>query len=132
MKEHQTQFSLQKMSHIYGVSRSGYCAWLNRRPSQRELDNQNLIKHIQQAHKRSHGIYGSPRITELLHRKGINASENRIAGLMQRESIVGRIHSRKNRAPSIVEVIKKTHNKRLTAPLPTRINQLWVGDVTYL
>ncbi len=51
---------------------------------------------------------------------------------MQSEGIVGRIHTRKQRAPSIVEVIKRSNNKRLTDPEPTKINQVWVGDVTYL
>ncbi|MCK5335018.1 MAG: IS3 family transposase, partial [Gammaproteobacteria bacterium] len=132
MKEHQTQFSLQKMSHTYDVSRSGYYAWLNRQPSQRDLDNQTLIKHILKAHRDSYGIYGSPRITEVLHRQGISVSENRIARLMQREGIIGRIHTKKKRAPSIVDVIKRTNNKRLIAREPTGINQVWVGDVTYL
>jgi transposase InsO family protein len=29
-------------------------------------------------------------------------------------------------------VIKRTGNKRLLSPLPCAVNQLWVGDVTYL
>jgi len=132
MKEHQTKYSLQMMSRAYRVSRSGYYAWINRQESQRELDNQTLIKYILKAHQDSHGIYGSPRITEILHRQGIGASENRIARLMQREGIIGRIHTKKKRAPSIVDVIKKTNNKRLITPAPTGINQVWVGDVTYL
>jgi putative transposase len=132
MKEHLTQFSLQMMSHAYNVSRSGYYNWLNRQPSQRELDNQSLIKCIQKAHQTSHGIYGSPRITKQLEREGVLVSENKIARLMQREGIVGRIHTRKQRAPSIVEVMKQSKNKRLRLPAPTKTNQVWTGDVTYL
>ena len=124
--------SIQAMCAIYGVSRSGYYAWRDRKLSQRALDNQSLAKKIKLVHKKSFGIYGSPRVTKKLHQQGITASENRIARIMQSEGIVGRIHTRKQRAPSIVEVIKKTNNKRLTTPLPTRINQVWVGDVTYL
>jgi len=120
------------MCDIYDVSRSGYYAWRDRKLSQRALDNQSLAKIIKLTHKKSFGIYGSPRITKKLNQQGIMASENRIARIMQSEGIVGRIHTRKQRAPSIVEVIKRSKNKRLTAPEPTKINQVWVGDVTYL
>ena len=124
--------SIQSMCNIYGVSRSGYYTWHNRKPSARDKANQSLAKKIKHLHLKSFGIYGSPRITKKLQRQGIHVSENRVARIMQSERIVGRIHTRKQRAPSLVEVIKKTNNKRLTAPQPTRINQVWVGDVTYL
>ena len=116
----------------YGVSRGGYYAWLIRKPSQREMDNHSLIKRIQQAHQRSHGIYGSPRITKQLEREGVSVSENKIARLMQREGIIGRIHSRKQRAPSIVEGMKQSKNKRLKIPEPTNTNPVWTGEMTYL
>ena len=130
--KHDNTMSIQSMCDIYDVSRSGFYAWRDRKVSQRALDNQSLAKKIKHIHKKSHGIYGSPRITVKLRQQGITASENRIARIMQSERIVGRIHTRKQRAPSIVEVIKKSNNKRLTTPPPTRINQVWVGDVTYL
>lgn len=123
--------NIQTMCDVYGVSRSGYYAWLNRPLSPRAIDNQSLAKIIRRIHYQSHGIYGSPRITAMLRREGIDVSENRIARIMQAEGIVGRIHTKKSRAPSITDVIKKTNNKRLSHPAPTRINQVWVGDVTY-
>lgn len=120
------------MCDIDDVSRSDYYSWRDRKVSQRAINNQSLAKKIKHIHKKSFGIYGSPRITVKLHQQGMTASENRIAHIMQTEGIVGRIHTRKQRTPSIVEIIKKTNNKRLTTPLPTRINQVWVGDVTYI
>lgn len=128
----ETTMSIQSMCDIYDVSRSGYYTWRNRKPSARAKNNQTLAKKIKHIHTKSFGIYGSPRITKKLHQQGIHVSVNRVARIMQSERIVGRIHTRKQRAPSIVEVIKKTNNKRLNAPQPTSINQVWVGDVTYL
>jgi len=120
------------MCEVYDVSRSGYYAWRDRKPSERAKANQSLAKKIKYIHDKSFGIYGSPRITKKLHQQGVQVSENRVARIMHTERIIGRIHSRKQRAPSITEVIKRTNNKRLTMPEPTRINQVWVGDVTYL
>ena len=124
--------NIKTLCDVYDVSRSGYYAWFNRKVSKRAKENQSFAKKIKQVHKQSHGIYGSPRISKRLQQLGIGVSENRVARIMQSERIVGRIHTRKQRAPSITEVIKKSKNKRLTTPEPTRINQVWVGDVTYL
>ena len=124
--------SIQSMCDIYDVSKSGYYTWRDRKLSQRAIDNKSLANKIKSIHKKSFGVYGSPRITKKLHQQGIMASENRIARIMQSEGIIGRIHTCKQRAPSIVEVIKRSKNKRLTTSAPIRINQVWVGDVTYL
>jgi len=120
------------MCDAFGVSRSGYYSWKKRKPSKQFRANQFMIKEIKKIHRRSFGIYGSPRITAMLHRQGIEVSENRVARLMQAHGIVGRIHAKKARAPSVNDVIKRTDNKRLSTPRPTRINQVWAGDVTYL
>lgn len=120
------------MCSVFKVSRSGYYAWLHRKSSARAVSNNVLVQQIKRLHKRSHGIYGSPRITAMLLREGVAVSVNRVARLMREEGIVGRIHYKKQRAPAINEVIKRTGNKRLFSPLPCAINQVWVGDVTYL
>jgi len=120
------------MCSAYGVSPSGFHAWSKRKESKRQIENELLSSKIMRIHKKSHGIYGSPRITAMLRRDGILVSENRVARIMQSKRIIGRIHNKKGRAPATVEVIKKTDNKRLHTPQPTRINQVWVGDVTYL
>lgn len=124
--------NIQAMCDAYGVSRSGYYAWITRKDSQRKRDNQSLANKIKDIHRQSYGIYGSPRVTAMLHRQGVNVSENRVARIMQAEQIVGRIKTKKRREPSVNYAIKKTDNKRLTAALPCKPNQVWVGDVTYL
>ncbi len=123
---------IEMMCAIYGVTRGGYYAWRDRKPSRRALANQTLSQHIRRIHKQSYGIYGSPRITKKLQQQGVQVSEKRVARIMQSEGIVGCIHTKKGRAPCIVEVMKKSTNKRLTLPAPTKTNQIWVGDVTYL
>lgn len=120
------------MCTAYGVSTSGFYAWLNRKDSRRKCENTLLTTIIKGIHQKSHGIYGSPRVTAMMHRLGHTASENRIARIMRAEGIVGRIKTRKKRAPAMVDVIKRTDNQRLKSAAPTGINQVWVGDVTYI
>lgn len=124
--------NIQLMCDAYGVSKSGYYAWLNRKDSPRQIKNTQLAAIIKKIHLKSHGIYGSPRITVTMNRQGIEVGENRVARIMQSFGIVGRIHTKKQRAPALYDVIKRTDNKRLISPLPSGINQVWVGDVTYI
>lgn len=124
--------NIEAMCQAYGVSTSGYYAWLGRADSPRKCENHRLAGKIAKIHQQSHGIYGSPRITVALHRQGYTVSENRVARIMQEYGIVGRIHVRKPRAPCGFDKVMRTSNKRLIAPEPTRINQVWVGDVTYI
>ena len=124
--------NIQLMCLAYGVSKSGYYAWLKRRDSSGKIRNAKLATLIKRVHDKSHGVYGSPRIAVVLNRQGIKVSENRVARIMQSYGIIGRVHTKKQRAPALYDVIKRTGNKRLTSPLPSGINQVWVGDVTYI
>lgn len=78
------------MCNFYGVSRSGYYAWLSRGPSQRQQENAKLVDVIKQTHTQSMGTYGSPRITEALQQQGYRISKNRVSRLMQANQIIGR------------------------------------------
>ena len=120
------------MCQAYGVTTSGYYTWRNRVDSPRQRENRCLADKIKKIHQQSHGIYGSPRITAVLRRQGLTVSENRVARIMQAYGIVGRIHTRKPRGPTLNTVIQRTENKRLLRPKPTGINQVWLGDVTYI
>lgn len=124
--------NIEAMCAAYGVSTSGYYAWLKRKDSPGRRENRRLVDKIKAIHQQSHGIYGSPRVTVALRRQGIPISENRVARIMQAYGIVGRIHTKRRRAPSVNDVIHRTENKRLIRPKPTGVNQVWVGDVTYI
>ena len=124
--------NIKAMCRAYGVTTGGYYAWLTRADSPRKCENHRLARKIAQIHQHSHGIYGSPRITVVLRRQGHTMSENRVARIMQEYSIVGRINVRKPRAPCGFDKVMRTRNKRLITTEPTRVNQVWVGDVTYI
>ena len=52
------------------VSRLGFYDYLKRVPSKTKLRKERIIKEIKKIHKESYEIYGSPKITELLNKKG--------------------------------------------------------------
>jgi len=70
MAAHNHLFPIEKMSKVFGVSRSGYYSWLGRAASRRTLQNQRLKKQIRRVWIESGKRYGSPRIHRQLQRSG--------------------------------------------------------------
>lgn len=61
---------MRTMCRLYGVSSSGYYAWLRRPASQRTFDDAHLLQKIRTAHLDSRQTYGSPRIHAALRHGG--------------------------------------------------------------
>lgn len=120
------------MCKVLGVSRSGYYEWLKRKPSKREVENQDLMKRIRNIHKKSKRTYGSPRITRELEEKCIYVSRPRIARLMRKANIRGIAKKR------FVATTNSKHNFPVAANLLDRVFttsrqcEVWVSDITYV
>ena len=114
------------------VSPSGYYDYLNRGPSDRELEDRELLKKIRQIYEDSQGRYGSPRVHAMLAREGVNVGKKRVARLMQEHGLVARVVKVTRRMPGLKRYNKAGENLRLDLDPPTGINQVWVADVTYL
>jgi len=70
MKRHESEFSVERMSSVFEVSRSGYYQFLNATPSQRSSENERLLFKIKAIHQASRQTYGSPRIHAELREEG--------------------------------------------------------------
>lgn len=115
------------------MSRSGFYAWLARAGSQRRRNDEELAARIERIHRDSGGRYGSPRVHQVLKREGIRCSNKRVARLMRERGLRARVSRLYRRGPGMVRrFFAKTGNLRLDEPLPTRTDQIWVGDLTYL
>jgi putative transposase len=80
----------------------------------------------------SRGTYGSPRVHEVLKREGVRCSNKRVARLMREQGLRGRAGTLYRSSRGVHQFFEKTGNLRLQEPLPTRTDQIWVGDLTYL
>ncbi|WP_243120817.1 IS3 family transposase [Pelotomaculum sp. FP] len=132
INQHRFKFRVEKMCQVFGVSRSGYYAWLKRPESRRKIRNKELIKKIRKVHQISRGTYGSPRITRTLKKQGITCSRNRVARLMRENDIAAKTR-RKFKATTNSKhhypVAENIVNQNFTASHP---NQVWVADITYV
>ena len=62
--DHTRAHRVTRLCAVLGVSRSGYYAWLKRKPSKRESSDQKLLPAIIQVHQESRCSYGSPRVAQ--------------------------------------------------------------------
>lgn len=81
--------SVATMRRVLGVSPSGYYAWRDRGPSQRQMTDAALIDRIKVLHRLSHGTYGAPRLHEHLKDENWRVGRKRVARLMRTLGIQG-------------------------------------------
>lgn len=120
------------MCEKYKVSRSGFYAWQRRPASARSLANTSLCEHIKTLHKTSHEAYGSPRIYAALKQHNISCGRNKVAQLMRQMGIAGRASRLYWRNAGNHAFFQRHDNEKLSMDEPNCINQLWVGDVTFI
>jgi putative transposase len=115
-----------------GVSRSGYYAWLQATPSERQKMNATLLVEIRAVHGHHRQRYGSPRIHRELLDRGRRVSRKRVARLMRENGLRGRPKRRfrrttdsRHRYPIAANILQRDF--KASAP-----NQAWVGDITYV
>jgi len=120
------------MCKVLGVSRSGYYAWIKRKPSKRAIENQELMEQIHEIHKKSKGTYGSPRITEELKINYVHVSRPRVARIMKKANI---------RSITKKKFVATTDSKHSFPVAPNLLNRefkvdsqgkVWVSDITYI
>lgn len=124
-------FPIQTLCAFFGVSRSGYYAWLNRSPGQRAQEEPQLLADLQRAHQQSRCTYGSPRLCAVLRQQGWRVGENRVARLMRQHGIVG-LQKRRFRSKASNAGPLRAPNRLVERGLPSRPDQAWVADITYL
>lgn len=119
------------MCKVLKVSRSSYYKYLNRKPSNRELENNKIEKEIVNIHKASKNRYGANKINESLKPLGITISLKRTQRLMKKLGIKSiiikkyRPTSSKNKTEERVNVLKGDFTTNT-------INEKWVTDITYI
>jgi putative transposase len=132
IEDHLEEFPVKLMCKVLEVSTSGYYAWRGRPPSKREMANRELTKEIRVAFEESGETYGSPRIYQVMRKRGLMCSKNRVARLMASESLQAkqtrrfRSTTRRNKAHRAAPNLLK---RDFTADRP---NQKWLADITYI
>jgi putative transposase len=120
--------SIRGLCELLGVSPSGYYKWRQVRPNARQREDVTLTVKIAEAHRQSRGNYGSPRIVAELRDQEIKTSRRRCARLMHDQGLRGR----KPRTTDSRHDRPVAENRLAKSPAPTKANQIWITDITYL
>ena len=118
---------------VLGVSRSAYYAWRDGGPSRREHREAALTPLVRAVFWKHRRRYGARRIAEELADLGETCSPRRVARVLKTQGL---------RAIQPKSFVPKTTDSRhhwgcspnliLDTPEPSGVNQLWVGDITYV
>ena len=60
VQDHQAEFETKRLCELVEVPRSSFYAWVNRRPSARDIADGELLETIRDIYQRSRGTYGVP------------------------------------------------------------------------
>jgi putative transposase len=132
IEDHSDQFSVSRMCRLLGVSRSGYCQWRTRAPSDRAVANAALDAQVAAMHAGSKRSYGRPRIVRGLRMQGLRIGHERVRQSLQRQSLRP-VYKRPYRVTTDSNHRKPVAENVLARRFDGwRINQAWVADITYV
>lgn len=125
-------YPLGLLCRVAGVSRSGFYAWLDRPPSLRSQDDERLKVAIKAVHVQTRETYGPLRVQPELAAQGFKAGRDRITrlrkqlGLRCKQKRKFKATTNSNHAlPVVANVLNQSF-------APTRPNEAWVTDITYI
>jgi len=131
MKKLSSEYPVKKMADLYEVSRSGYYAWINRKPSVRKTAELLFLADMQRV-RRKHRDYGSPRMTRELRKTHGKLGHNRVARLMRENGLLVRPKRKfvlTTDSKHGLIVAENLLNRQFAVAAPGKV---WVSDITYI
>lgn len=124
---------IRLLCELLSVAPSGYYRHRQQRPSNRQREDAGIAAQIATAHEASRGTYGVPRILKDLRDADTHISKRRCARLMREQDLRGRKKHRRNpRTTDSRHAQPVAANLIAERPAPTKPNQSWMTDITYL
>ena len=124
---------MSAVCEILNVSRSAYYAWRQDNLSTRGREDNRLRPQIRRIFWEHERRYGARRIAKELAAGGAACSRRRAGRLMKEMGLTAiQPRSFKPRTTDSRHTLEYSPNLLIDAPPPAGINQLWVGDITYV
>jgi putative transposase len=126
-------FAASAVCDLLEVSRSGFYAWRSSQESLRDVRDRELVPVIREAFWRHRRRYGARRMAVELGSRGIACGVARVARLMKTQGFQA-IQPKSYRPRTTESRHRLGYSQNLLAgrAVPTRINEVWVGDITYI
>ncbi len=124
--------SISGMLKNLGVSRSGYRAFLHRKPSASQKRKEAIKETIKQIHDDSKQNYGAPKITQELRKSGECISERTVGKYMKEMGIRAQWVKPWTTTTRNSDFSNELHNILDEQFNPDRPNAVWCTDITYI
>lgn len=132
IKENLGEFNLAALSRTLGVSRSGYYAWLHRKPGKKAQQQAQCDTRVSDQFQAHDQCYGAPRLQVELREQGHHYDVKTIANSLKRQGLCAvagqkfqpKTTDSKHALPVCPNVLEQDFN----AGAP---NSKWVQDITY-
>jgi putative transposase len=132
VQKHQGQFPVTTLCRVMNISRSGFYAWREREPSERQQENKGLLRQIHHFFERSNQTYGSVRILRDLKEQGVACSRHRIARLMRQAGLRAVVAPRFQVTTDSKHALPVAQNLLARDFGASEVNVKWASDITYL
>jgi transposase InsO family protein len=127
------EFTVRGACEILQVNASAYYAWRRAEPTARTLRNDELLPLVKAIFWKHRRRYGTRRIADDLADLGHSVSERKVAELLKIAGLKAiQPKSFKPRTTDSRHRLGYNPNLLLDLPPLVRLNQLWVGDITYI
>ncbi len=132
VKNHESQFPIEKMCLILKISSSGYYKWKNRVVSARALKKSAMRQKIKDLYFCFKQRYGSPRITVEMKALGYQISRITVAKYMKELGLRSKL-SKKFKVTTDSKhnylIVDNVLNRHFMVAQPSKV---WVSDITYI
>ncbi|WP_249365710.1 IS3 family transposase [Cytobacillus citreus] len=129
---HHSQYRVEKMCKVLGVSKSGYFKWIKRPKSSRQKKHEELSQQVLKTHIEFKQRYGSIKITKMLNKRGIKVSQRTVSRIMTKnnwKSCTTKKYKATTNSKHHHPISENVLNRQFKADKP---NQSWVTDITYI
>ncbi|QYF93575.1 IS3 family transposase [Massilia sp. PAMC28688] len=125
-------YPLSLLCRVFDVSRSGFYAAVERPPSQRAQDDERLKVAIKAAHVQTRETYGPLRLRPELVAQGFDTGRDRNVRLRQELGLRCKQKRKFKATTNSRHAFPVTENLLNQTFAPTRPNEAWVTDITYV
>jgi putative transposase len=132
VKRHHNLLSIKRLCRLLQLSRSSYYTWLTRKPSARQISNQDLDQRIVGIFNEHKGFTGYRRITAYVRAAGMITSINRVRRRMRLLYLKAKQYKAFKRTTDSQHGLRISNNELQQCFQAKHPNQIWVGDISYL
>lgn len=127
-------YPISKMCNLLGVSKASFYRFYHSQKESKLSKKTDAMTNILKIYNKSKRRFGAPKITKKLHEEGLKISRPTVSKYMKELGI---------RSIAAPKRLKRTSGKlslekhpyivnRIKNIVPTRINQIWTTDITYI